>query len=182
MSSDGTWSSLVSHRISFLSIQRIPTCGGDWGGFVDRERDNNKRDNWDWWTLDCLTVPLDEFNLRLLSPNRQNAHVARELFVDESRLLRLSTYSPARYTKILFHGFTNDVVSEFVIQTRNGTQSSYRSFKSFTIFSPLVLTASRLHKVPHLSYFVLHSQTYGGFIFLFCLMCFPYSLSFCRRL
>ncbi len=55
-----------------------------------------------------------------LIANRQNAHVARELFVGESRLLRLSTYSPNRYTKILFHGFTNDVVSEFVIQSRNG--------------------------------------------------------------
>jgi hypothetical protein len=57
-------------------------------------------------------------------PNRQNAHRAREIYVNESRLLRLSTYSTARNTKILFHGYTNDVVSEFVIQTRNGKCTS----------------------------------------------------------
>ena len=63
--------------------------------------------------------------------NRQNAHRAREIYVNESRLLRLSTYSTARNTKILFHGYTNDVVSEFVIQTRNGTCTSNCSSSSF---------------------------------------------------
>jgi hypothetical protein len=105
-----------------------------------------------WWTekeeteLTFSAWPTDEFFWFFLIANRQNAHVARELFVDEPRLLQLSTYSPARYTKILFHGFTNDVVSEFVIQTRNGISNQKIFFSSCVRSCRMWSAAFRMQK------------------------------------